>query len=228
MPDDGCDCCGATHSGDADGGRNTHDGTADDARDADPDAAGGRLLTDTPFLHAPLPGDVRATLGRFLGAEPVGTLGEWVGEVRKRTGGAVTVGDLCHATGETDHWGRTDGETHHFECFYDAVVLSALTESPVDVHTVSPDGTVVEATATGTTGLTATPPEAVFSFGVAENVEPPSSGGPTHEDVYAAVCPYVRAFPNPRAYKQWAATVPAATVAAPLSGATELAAELVE
>ena len=218
MPDDSCNCSDSTHSG-----------NAEDGRDAGPDTASDRLITETPVLHTVLPSDVQTTLGEFLGAESVGTLGEWVAEVRNRTGGgAITVDDLCHAAEETGHWGVTNGKTHHFECFYDAVILAALTETPVDVHTESADGTVIEAEAAGTTGLTVTPPEAVFSFGIAENVDPPTDGGPSHGDVYAAVCPYVRAFPTLDAYERWAETVPAATVAVPLAGATDVAAALVE
>lgn len=211
MSDDGCDCVDVTNE------RNTGDEPAQD-----------RWLAGQSVLDAELPADVRATLGRFLGVTSVETLGEWVTEVRHRTGGAISVDDLCHAPEPTDHYGVVDGEVHYFRCFYDAVILAALTETPVEIHTEGPSGTVIEATAVGTTGLTVTPADAVFSFGVSEAVEPPSSGEATNEDVYRAVCPYVRAFPNPGAYERWAVTAPAATVATPLRGATELAARLVE
>ena len=168
-------------------------------------------------------------MGRVLGEEPVETLGDWLAEVRRRVGGgAIAVEDLCHADEETGHWGELDGETYHFQCFYDAVVLSALAETPVDVRTESPDGTVIEARAAGTDDLTVAPESAVFSFGVAESVEPPADEGPSHADVYAAVCPYVRAFPDADAYARWAATVPAVTVAMPFAGATDVAEKLVE
>jgi hypothetical protein len=195
--------------------------------DAEPTT--GRWLADDHALDAELPEEVGTALGRILGEESVGTLDEWLTEVRRRVGGgSIAVADLCHADEETGHWGEMDGETYHFQCFYDAVVLSALAESPVDIRTESPDGTVIEATATGTTDLTMTPESAVFSFGVAESVDPPADGEPTHADVYAAVCPYVRAFPDVDAYEEWAETVPAVTVAMPLAGATEVAEKLVE
>ncbi|AUX07828.1 alkylmercury lyase [Halalkaliarchaeum desulfuricum] len=112
-------------------------------------------------------------------------------------------------------------------CFYDAVILAALSDREVDIRTESPDGTVIEARAVGSDQLTVTPGGAVFSFGIDEGVNPPPDGGPTLEQGYAAICPYVKAFPSREAYRRWAETVPAATVAMPLSGATELAGELV-
>jgi hypothetical protein len=87
---------------------------------------------------------------------------------------------------------------------------------------------VIEADAAGTDQLQVTPEEAVFSFGVDESVEPPDEDGPSNATVYSAVCPYVRAFPDENAYEEWAASAPAATVALPLSGATDVAEALVE
>lgn len=211
MSDSDCACCGG-----------------DDRRD-DTDATTERRPVDDAVLDAELPTDVRAALGRLVGRDDVETLGEWIDEVRTRTvGGPVGVQDLCHADEETGHRGELDGETYHFRCFYDAVILSALAETPVDIRTESPDGSAVKARASGTADLSVTPETAVFSFGIEDSVEPPADGEPSHEDVYAAVCPYVRAFPERRAYERWAKSVPAATVALPLEGATEIAAALVE
>ncbi|WP_255681802.1 organomercurial lyase [Natrinema sp. SYSU A 869] len=110
--------------------------------------------------------------------------------------------------------------------FYDAVLLSAFAERPVAIRTESPDGTILEARAVGTTVSTVSPDGAVVSFGVDDTVAPPD-GEPSHADIYTAVCPYVRAFPGHEAYERWADTVPAATVAMPLAGTTEIAAALV-
>jgi len=103
-----------------------------------------------------------------------------------------------------------------------------MVDEPVDIRTESPDGGVIEARAVGTSELTVEPEDAVFSFGIADDVEPPSGDGLTPADVYGAVCPYVKAFPDGDAYEEWAETVPAATVAMALDGATEFAAVLVE
>lgn len=212
MSDQQCGCCGGNDQQDA----NTREMT-------------GRWLNGDSVLHAELPDDVQATLGQLVGKNPVESLEDWIAEVRRQTvGGPVGVEDLCHADEETGHRGELDGETYDFRCFYDAVILSALAETPVDIHTESPNGTVIEARASGTADLTVSPETAVFSFGVEDSVSPPADGEPSHEDVYAAVCPYVKAFPNEKAYEEWAETVPAATVALPLQGATEIAAALVE
>lgn len=200
-----------------------------DERPAEGGTPQERWLPDENVLDADLPDDVQMALGRFLGTDPVETLGEWAATVRTHVGGgSITVDELCLTDRETAHSGRVDGETYHFACFYDAVIMAAVTDRPVDVRTRSPGGTVIEARAVGTDELRVSPREAAFSFGIDRRVEPPSSDGPSLEASYAAICPYVRAFPTREAYERWAATVPAATVATPLVGATELAAALVE
>lgn len=207
MTDDSCTCNGAT------GDENTAGTT-------------NRLLTDRPVLDAELPEDLRAILGRFVGGEPVDTLGEWAREVRRRTGGnAIALEELCHVDEPTGHWGDLEGGRYHFACFYDAMILAALSEKAVNVRTESPNGHTIEARATGDE-LAVTPSEAVFSFGISEDVEPAADGS-ILEDGYASICPYVRAFPTAAAYERWAENVPAPTVAMPLEGATDLAAELV-
>lgn len=186
-----------------------------------------RWLPDSAVLETPLPSDVQTALGRLLGEESIETLAAWVAAVRRRTGsGSIAVDELCHADEQTPHWGEIDGKRYYFRCFYDAVLLSALAERPVAIRTESPDGTEIEARAVGTAELTVVPDAAAFSFGVDETVAP-SDGEPSTADVYAAVCPYVRAFPEPAAYERWAVSVPAATAAMSLAGATDLAAALV-
>jgi len=205
----------------ADGGRETE--TRPGPNEGEPD----RWRPDDGVLETPLPPALRAALGEFVGREAVETLDEWADIVRRHTAGdEIRVDDLCHAPVATGHWGELDGERYDFLCFYDAVVLAALAEKPVDIHTESPDGTVIEARAVGAEDLLVMPATAVFSFGVA--TDPPGDGDPSVEDFYAAGCPYVTAFPDREAYERWAETVPAHTVAMPLAGATELAAALVD
>ncbi len=192
-------------------------------------ARGGRWLGDEAPLAADLPADLRSGLGRVLGEPPMATLEAWLAAVRERAGDdEIGVDQLCHADGETPHVGRLDGEVYHFRCFYDAVVLSALVDDPVDVRTESPDGATIEATALGTDDLRVTPETAAFSVGVADGVTPPTNGDPEPNDIYGAVCPHVRAFPDRAAYERWADGVPAATAGLPLAGAAEVAAALVE
>jgi hypothetical protein len=191
------------------------------------DAGTERWLDTEEPLKAPLPADLGAPLGRLIGEPPVETIAEWLAAVRRLTdGGAIGIEHLCHADGETPHRGRMDGETYYFQCFYDAVALAALADEPVEVRTESPAGAEIEAHATAEK-LRVTPEAAAFSFGVGQGIAAPDDG-PTAGDIYGAVCPYVRAFPDRAAYKRWAEEVPAATVALPLAGGTDIAAALAE
>ena len=179
-------------------------------------------------LDARLPDELRSALGRFVGGESVDTLREWVSEIRRLTGGgAIGAEQLCHTDGETEHWGSVADERYYFRCFYDAVVLAAIEERPVDVHTASPGGTVVEARAVGSDELSVTPEGAVFSLGIGADAYEQSGGSPTLQEGYAAICPYVRAFPDRESYERWADAAPAATVAMPIAGATDVARALV-
>ena len=212
MTDDQCPCCGGIENSNAESERSEN-----------------RWISGASPLESELPPELQSALRRFLGVESVETLGGWASEVRDRTGGgSITVDDLCLTDEETVHRGTVGDEQYHFACFYDAVILAALSDSPVDVWTKSPDGTVIEARAVGTEELTVRPSEAVFSFGIDDAVAPPADGeDPSLERGYAAICPYVNAFPTPVVYEEWAKSVSAATVAMPLEGATDLAAELV-
>jgi hypothetical protein len=177
-------------------------------------------------LDESLPAALQSALGQFVGQESVDTLGEWVGEVRRQTGGgSMNLEELCHASESTDHWGEMDGERYYFVCFYDAVIMAAIADEPVDIHTETPDGAVIEAHSLGGSNLSVTPESAVFSFGISTDVVT-GDDGPTLQDGYEAVCPYVKAFPDRAAYEEWAETVDAVTVAMPLAGATELASAL--
>lgn len=223
MSDDQCPCCGdadrTTVETDLDVGTESSTGSEQTV---------DRWLGNPSPLDSELPTDVQSALARFLGVESVDTLGAWARAVRNRLGGnSIAVEELCHAEERTPHWGIFDGERYYFACFYDAVILAAIADRPVDVRTESPDGAPIEAHAVGSDELSVAPGDAVFSFGIDDRVDPPLEDGPTLEDGYAAICPYVRAFPSREAYLRWAEAVPAATVAMPLSGATELAAVLV-
>jgi alkylmercury lyase len=185
-------------------------------------------IDEVDVLDAQLPEELRSALGRFVGTESIDTLGEWATEIRRLTGGgAIDVDQLCHTDTETEHWGDAGDERYYFQCFYDAAILAAVQDRPVDIHTVSPGGTVVEAQAVGSDELSVTPEEAVFSLGISTGAHEQSGGNPTLQDGYVAICPYVKAFPDREAYEQWADTVPAATVALPLAGATDVASALV-
>lgn len=132
----------------------------------------------------------------------------------------------CLVDEPTDNWGTKNGTRYYFQCFYDAVILAALTEEPVDVRTKSPDGAIIEVSAMGSDHLTVSPPDAVFSFGIENGTQPPGPDGPSHAAIYEANCPYVRAFPDREAYERWVATVSASTIVTAPEGAIEIAARI--
>lgn len=149
------------------------------------------MLEETSVLDAELPEDVRSALGRFLGVETVDSLGEWASEVRRHVDAdSISIEELCLTDKQTNHWGIMDGDRYYFVCFYDAVILAVLSDRPVDIRTESPTGKVIEARAIGSDELTVMPDEAVFSFGI-ESVNSPSEEGPTLEEGYTWICPYV-------------------------------------
>ena len=130
--------------------------------ETDPNRDTDYWIDEVDVLDAQLPEELRSALGRFVGTESIDTLGEWTTEIRRLTGGgAIDVDQLCHTDTETEHWGDAGDERYYFQCFYDAAILAAVEERPVDIHTVSPGGTVVEARAVGSDELSVTPEEAV-------------------------------------------------------------------
>lgn len=185
------------------------------------------ISTETSIFDAELPEAFHSTFSRFLGRR-IETVGEWIDALQRVVDGSVTVEDLCLSESETDHAGITDDETYYFECFYDAIILAAMTEEPIEVHTESPDGTAIELQVSDDGELTVTPETTVFSFGIDETVDPPVGETPSLERGYAAICPYVKAFPMPEAYEQWAERVAAPTVALAPADAMDLAAALAE
>lgn len=184
-----------------------------------------RWLGGTDVLDADLPAAFRAEMSGFLDRE-VTTLDEWVGALRDANGGAIDAEMLCHADDETPHRATLDGETYHFQCFYDAVALARLRDGAVEIRTESPSGEVIEATSNGH-GIDPTPSTAVVSFGI-ERGAATADDEPTIAETYGAICPYVKAFPDREAYASWADTVEAETVAMPLAEGVPVAGRLVD
>ena len=181
------------------------------------------------ILTAELPEELQVGLGRLLGRERVRSIDAWIDDITERTGVApISIDDLCLVEERTEHWGTKDGERYYFRCFYDAVILAAMTDESVDIRTKSPEGTIVGASAVGSEQLSVSPPDAVFSFGVERGIDLHGSDRPTHQDIYEAHCPYVKAFPDRDSYEQWAETVSASTIATTLDGATEIAAKITD
>lgn len=206
MSDDCSSCCGPTAE-----------------QSTERPAASGRWLDERPVVAAPLPPEMEETMSRFYG-ESVETLGDFVSATRAETGGGpITVDNLCYVAEETPHVATTADETYHFQCFYDGVALASLAGEPVDIRTESPAGAPIEARVSPAGGIDATPSEAVMSFGIADDAATLVDDGPTVADVYGAICPYVKAFPDREGYERWATDVDAATVGLPLEAGLPIA-----
>lgn len=213
MSDQTCGCCGSA------AGEQPEDRESSDRR-----TTADRWLAARPVTDAALPADVGDAFGRFLG-EDVATLGDIAAAIREASGGgALVVDDLCHAGAPTPHRATVGDETYYFECFYDGVVLAALRDEPVEIRTESPAGAEIELTMAPNGTVDATPTDAVLSFGIASDVEPPAHDDPpVDEAAIQAICPYVKAFATRRSYESWAAGVDAATVGAPLADGASFA-----
>ncbi|WP_276261327.1 organomercurial lyase [Haloglomus litoreum] len=216
-----CDQCGTeptnTDTANAEGAAPTDASTAE--RDA-------RWLDGDAVLTGPIPADLAATATGFYDAGPVETLGDFADVTRAAAGGTVDVTDLCHVDGETPHRATTGSGTYHFQCFYDGIALARLRSEAVDLRTESPSGQAIEMHVASDGTVDVTPSTAVMSFGIAPDAAA-TEGGPTPEDVYGAVCPWVKAFPSRDAYEGWAEATDAPTVGLPLTEGTPIAAALV-
>lgn len=174
-----------------------------------------------------IPTPLGTRLQRAIGlAERPRTFGDWVDAmvvVAERGDLDVDPDALC-TTDDSPHRAVVDGETQHYQCAIDPVIVPFLA-TDVDVAmvgTVSPvSGTAVEFTVTEH-GIDAEPASAVTSFGVAADVEE-RDDVVRPEQVYALVCPYVNAFPSREEYREWAADTDAETMALDVTDTLELA-----
>jgi alkylmercury lyase len=185
-----------------------------------------RWLAGRSPLSGSLPDDLATAVSEFYGVGQVTTLAGFVDASRAVAGGDITVEQLCHADGETPHRATAGTDTYHFECFYDGIALAHLRSEPADVRAESPSGATIEIEVSGDGTVDVTPDGAVMSFGIAPDAA--LDRDPTPEDVYGAVCPWVRAFPSRDAYEGWAAATDAPTVGLPLAAGTPVAAALTE
>jgi hypothetical protein len=165
-------------------------------------------------------------MGRFFG-ESIETFEDMIAAFRTVVNGdGIAVDELCHVEEETPHSAKTADETYYFRCFYDGIALAHLVDEPVEIRTETPTNDVIEMQASPETEINVTPSDAVMSFGVATDREVPAGDGPTAQDVYGAVCPYVKAFHTREDYERWAADVAATTVGIPLDAGLPIAAAL--
>lgn len=185
--------------------------------------------TDTTAYRAPeIPGELGERLALALDlADRPETLDDWADAMariveREDIDAAPEV--LC-TTEESPHRARFGGETQHYLCVQDAFIVPYLVEDvdTVEVTTESPvSGDLIEITVTDD-ALDVEPDGAVMSFGVAADVSEPPTDADSPAVAYGQICPYGHAFRDREEYEQWAATVDAVTMVAPMADALHLA-----
>lgn len=141
------------------------------------------------------------------------TYGEWAeGIVEAFEADAqheLSTEDLCE-TDDSPHSATVGGETTHYMCAQDPLVVGLLAEEPVTVESAPPNRAAsirIEFRPGGEIAME--PAGALFSFGIAADAETPATITPA--EIYGLVCPYGHAFPNDDAYQEWAADVDAVT-----------------
>lgn len=155
------------------------------------------------------------------------TLGEWgaaIGDIVSREDIDVGLTALC-TTDQSPHRAHFDGTTLHFVCVQDAFIVPYVVEGvdTVEITTESPvSGERIEVTVSDD-GIETDPPDAVMSIGVAADISEPPADADSPEIAYGKICPYGHAFRDREEYEEWAETVDAVTMVAPLEDAFRLA-----
>ena len=165
-------------------------------------------------------------MSRFFG-ESIEAFDDMISAIRNVVEGeGIAIDGLCHVEAETPHYAKTEDETYYFRCFYDGIALAHLVDEPVEIRTETPTNEPIEMQASPESDIDATPSDAVMSFGVAIDRDVPAGDVPTVQEVYEAICPYVKAFHTRGDYERWAEDVTATTVGIPLESGVPIAAAL--
>jgi hypothetical protein len=175
-----------------------------------------------------IPAPLGDQLQRVQGlADPPRTLTEWgaaIGDIVREEDIEVGLQALC-TTDESPHRASFDGRTQHFVCVQDAFIVPAVVDGAdtVAIETESPvSGDPISIEVDGD-DVTTDPPDAVMSVGVEANPADDAVAGDARSLSYGMICPYGHAFVDREEYAQWAETVDAHTMVAPLTGALRLA-----
>jgi hypothetical protein len=159
------------------------------------------------------------------------TVGDWaraMARVVEREDVSVRPETLC-TTSRSPHKAHFGNETQHYRCVQDAFIIPYLIEDvdTLDITTECPEsGTRIEITVTDD-GVEVEPSGGVMSIGVADDVTEPDGDADTPVLAYERICPYGHAFSNRRAYAEWAESVDAVTMVAPVEHALHFARTLV-
>lgn len=183
-------------------------------------------LDQRPVMHVPFPDQMAANMQRIFD-EPVDSFAAMIAAMQTVTDGAtIAVEELCHVDNESAHVAETAGDTYNFKCFYDGIALAYLVDEPVTVWTESPTGDLIEIAASPDGDIDVTPSGAVMSFGVTTDPTIPAEEEPTVDELYGAICPFVKAFETRADYERWASDVAATTVGLPVAAGMPVAAAL--
>ncbi|WP_265111212.1 alkylmercury lyase family protein [Halosolutus halophilus] len=189
-------------------------------------ASADRWIEERPVKTAQLPVGVAENMSQFFG-ESIEAFDDVISAVRDVVeGDGIAIDELCHVEGKTPHYATTDDETYYFRCFYDGIALAHLVGEQVEIRTETPTKESIEIQVSPESDIDVAPPDAVMSFGVATDRDGPAGDGPTAQDVYGSVCPYVKAFHTREDYERWAEDVAATTVGIPLESGVPIAAAL--
>jgi len=161
-----------------------------------------------------LPRDFGERVQRTFGFdERPRTYGEWADRIVESFETAhdrtLSTDDLCD-TDDSAHSATVGGETTHYMCAEDPLVVGLLADEHVTVESTPPnreEPVRIEFAPDGT--ITADPEGALLSFGVVKDDDGPDAVTP--EAMYGLVCPYGHAFPDDEAYDAWAAETDAVT-----------------
>ena len=183
--------------------------------------------TDATYRGPTVPDAMGEAIRRVLGlAEAPSTLGDWIdalARVAERDGIALDADALC-TTEESPHRATVDGESQHYACVQDPLVLPFLLDGagPVTVQTESPEsGDRITLTVTADR-IETEPRGVVLSFGVDADLEGPD-GRASPALAYRSFCPYGHAFVTRDEYERWADGVDAHTMAVPAAEVLEWA-----
>lgn len=182
-----------------------------------------------PTIPRPLGEGLRVALDLEQRPRAFGEYVEAMAALVERDGLEVDLDTLC-TTDESPHQATFRGETQHYHCTLDAVIVPFLDDAVerVVVETVSPvSGDAITYTVTDSS-IEAEPTEAVLSFGVGADVEAPPPDARSPALAYRRVCPYGKAFISRAEYERWAGGIDAHTMPLSFEDALALAEALGE
>lgn len=188
---------------------------------------GTRIGPDLDLADVPIPPHVGDRLAAFYGrGERIADAREWADAadeaIRAEKGRGGTEADMCTAA-DGPHSVEFAEESRSYVCVLDPLIAVFLRGKPGTVRSETPeDGAAVAIDVDGS-GATASPEDAVVSFGVGHDAP---EDDPTLEAAYGQVCAYTHVFASAAEYERWAAGVEASTTSYSVETGLALSREL--